>query len=48
MTFVSSLNKNLSFRKYVLSVDMLRYSKKLTEFKDTCIKVLQHRYLKNY
>ena len=35
MTFVNSLNKTLSFTKYVLSVDMLRYSKKLAEFKDT-------------
>ena len=51
MTVVGSLNKTLSFTKYVLSVDMLRYSKKLAEFKDTIllqvisIEVLQHRYM---
>ena len=56
MTFASSLNKTLSFTKYVLSVDMLRYSKKLVEFKDSIslqvhvkyIEVLQHSYMKNY
>ena len=52
MTIVSSLNKTLSFTKYVLSIDMLRYSKKSCRMQRynivASIEVLQQRYMKNY
>ena len=52
MTIVSSLNKTLSFTKYVLSIDMLRYSKKACRMQRynivASIEVLQQRYMKNY